>query len=193
MTTRAGLACLSLTLAALAGCTSSPPAPPEILQSPVASTSTDVPDTSGVIPRFTNDIWPAVVACNGACDQGGARHAKFTKIVVPGLDADHYGRLRDAVQKLGTVQEADQSQGGIYRDDELRLADTALTALDPPSAVLQVCYSFTARSNPAGSQQPKLEPATSEATVELRKTDNWYLYSITNDHVVPGCPASPKA
>lgn len=146
-----------------------------------------------VIPRFTNDIWPAVVACNGACDQGGARHAKFTKIVVPGLDAGHYGSLRDAVQKLGTVQEAGQSHGGIYRDDELHLADTSLTALNPPTAVLQVCYSFTARSNPAGSQQPKLEPAASEATVELRKTDNWYLYSITNDHVVPGCPASPKA
>ncbi|WP_237082083.1 hypothetical protein [Mycobacteroides abscessus] len=192
MTTRAGLACLSLTIAALAGCTSSPSAPPQILQSPVASTSTNVPDTNGVIPRFNNDIWPAVVACNGACDQGGARHAKFMKIVVPDLDAGHYGSLRDAVQKLGTVQEADQSHGGIYRDDELRLTDTSLTALNPPSAVLQVCYSFTARSNPAGSQQPKLEPTTSEATVELRKTDNWYLYSITNDHVVQGCPASPK-
>lgn len=193
MTTRAKLACLPLTLVALAGCTSSPSAPSEILQSPVASTSTNVPDTNGVIPRFTNDIWPAVVACNGACDQGGARHAKFMKIVVPELDADHYGQLRDAVHELGTVQEADESRGRIYRDDDLHLADAALTALNPPSTVLHVCYTYTADTRRTLKDPPNLKPFASEATVELRKTDNWYLYSITDDHVVPGCPASPKA
>lgn len=193
MTTRARLACLPLTLVALAGCTSSPSAPSEILQSPVASTSTDVPDTNGVIPRFTTDIWPAIVACNGACDQGGARQAKFMKIVVPELDAGHYGQLRDAVHELGTVQEADESRGRIYRDDDLHLSDTALTALNPPSAVLHVCYTYTADTRRTLKDPPNLKPFASEATVELRKTDNWYLYSITDDHVVPDCPASPKA
>lgn len=193
MTTRARLACLPITLVALAGCTSSPSAPSEILQSPVASTSTNVPDTNGVIPRFTNDIWPAIVACNGACDQGGARHAKFMKIVVPELDADHYGQLRDAVHELGTVQEAGESRGRIYRDDDLHLSDTALTALNPPSALLHVCYTYTADTRRTLKDPPNLKPFASEATVELRKTDNWYLYSITDDHVVPECPASPKA
>lgn len=194
MTARTRLACLSLTLAALTGCTSPPPAPPsEILQSPVASTSTNVPDTNGVIPRFTNYIWPAVVACNGACDQGGARYAKFIKIVVPSLEADQYGRLRDAVHELGTVQKADESQGRIYRDDDLHLSDTALTALNPPSAVLQVCYTYTADTRRTLKDPPNLKPFASEATVELRKTDNWYLYAITDDHVVQGCSGSPKA
>lgn len=193
MTTRARLACLPITLVALAGCTSSPSAPSEILQSPVASTSTNVPDTNGVIPRFTNDIWPAIVACNGACDQGGARHAKFMKIVVPELDAGHYGQLRDAVHELGTVQEAGESRGRIYRDDDLHLSDTAQTALNPPSALLHVCYTYTADTRRTLKDPPNLKPFASEATVELRKTDNWYLYSITNDHVVPGCSASPKA
>ncbi|MBE5408032.1 Uncharacterised protein [Mycobacteroides abscessus subsp. abscessus] len=193
MTTRARLACLPITLVALAGCTSSPSAPSEILQSPVASTSTNVPDTNGVIPRFTNDIWPAIVACNGACDQGGARHAKFMKIVVPELDAGHYGQLRDAVHELGTVQEAGESRGRIYRDDDLHLSDTALTALNPPSALLHVCYTYTADTRRTLKDPPNLKPFASEATVELRKTDNWYLYSITDDHVVPECPASPKA
>lgn len=194
MTTRRRLACLSLPLVALAGCTTAPSSPQsDVEPSPVASTATNVPDTNGVVPRFTNDIWPAVVACNGACDQGGARYSKFMKIVVPDLDADHYGRLRDAVRELGTVQEADESQGRIYRDDDLRLADTAVTALNPPSAVLQVCYTYAADTRRTIKDPPDLKPYASEATFELRKTDNWYLYAITNDHVVQGCPAaSPK-
>ncbi|AMU68071.1 hypothetical protein B9M83_01455 [Mycobacteroides abscessus] len=134
-----------------------------------------------------------MVACNGACDQGGARHAKFMKIVVPELDAGHYGQLRDAVHELGTVQEAGESRGRIYRDDDLHLSDTALTALNPPSALLHVCYTYTADTRRTLKDPPNLKPFASEATVELRKTDNWYLYSITDDHVVPECPASPKA
>ncbi|MBN7353347.1 hypothetical protein D2E46_21335 [Mycobacteroides abscessus] len=134
-----------------------------------------------------------MVACNGACDQGGARYVKFMKIVVPDLDADQYGRLRDAVHELGTVQKADESQGRIYRDDDLHLSDTALTALNPPSAVLRVCYTYTADTRRRLKDSPNPKPFASEATVELRKTDNWYLHSITNDHVVPGCPTSSKA
>lgn len=154
---------------------------------PVATTT--VADTQGVIPRFTNDIWPAINAYNSDIGQGSPGYQQLIKISAE-LNADQYGKLHEAAQKLGTVREPDQTQGGSSRDGELHLASADLTALNPPGATLQVCYTFTALSYPTDWEHPKREPAASEATVELHKTDNWYLYSITNNHVVPGCQSS---
>ncbi|QSM91963.1 hypothetical protein I3U44_24270 [Mycobacteroides abscessus subsp. bolletii] len=98
-------------------------------------------------------------------------------------------RLEESVQRLGTVRDADQTHGLIDRDREvgLTLADTALTALDSSKATLQMCYTYIANVYGAIGDPPAKNPGASEATVELRKADNWYLNAITNDHVVPGC------
>jgi hypothetical protein len=61
---------------------------------------------------------------------------------------------------------AHPSQGGSERDGSgLRLADTKVTALNPPTAALQVCYTFTAQSYQGG--QPVQTPTTSAAHFEL--------------------------
>jgi hypothetical protein len=59
-----------------------------------------------------------------------------------------------------------------------------------PNATVQVCYTFTAVSYPSDAAHPRYAPAASEADFDLRKTANWYLNAITNDHVVPGCGAT---
>ncbi|OHU30937.1 hypothetical protein BKG76_04325 [Mycobacteroides franklinii] len=174
----------------LAGCqTHSQTAEPTL--TPVATTT--VTDTLGVIPRFTNDIWPAINVYNGAPGQNSPGDRQFIKIKAKDIGQDASRRLEEAARKLGVVQEGGQVQPHIMRDGQgLRLADVALSALNSPSAVLQVCYTYTADTRRTIKDPPDLKPFSSEATVELRKTDNWYLYAITNDHVVQGCPASPK-
>lgn len=172
----------------LAGCqTHSQTTEPTL--TPVATTT--VTDDLGVIPRFTNDVWPAINVYNGAPGQNSPGDRQFIKIEAKGMGQDAYRRLEDAVRKLGVVQEGDQVQPHVMRDGQgLHLADVALSALNSPQAILQVCYTYTADTRYSISDAPDLKPFASEATVELRKTDNWYLYAISNDHVVPGCSSS---
>lgn len=157
---------------------------------PVATTT--VTDSQGVIPRFTNDIWPAMEGYR-APGQGSPADRRFVAILDKEMSADKVTAVSDASQRLGVVQEADQTHPLVMRDGQgLHLADVALSALDSPKAIIQICYTYTADTRYSITDPPAPKPFASEATVELRKTDNWYLYSITNDHVVPGCPTSPK-
>lgn len=189
--------CALVAVAALlaAGCQ-----PPSRTSEPTPVATTTVADTQGVIPRFTNDIWPAINAYNSDVSQGSPGYQQWTGIIAE-LDADQYGQLRGATQKLGTVREADQTHSSIHQNGEgLFLADTSLAALDSAKATLQICYTYTA-STRRTINDPRIEtPAASEATVELRKKYDpelrkkvdWYLSAITDDHVVPGCSASSK-
>ncbi len=186
---------LAVTLVA-ASCAAAPtPTNTEPAVEPAVSTVAPqpVPDTSGVMPRFTNDIWPAVSAYNGNPQQNGNEDRAYLKIIVPGMPFEAWRDLRQAVQSLGIVREGDQTQSGIYRDGNgLRLADTALTSLNEGAATLTICYTYTAVTQRTINDQSQA-PAASEATIGLVKDNGtWYLYSITNDHVVQGCPASPK-
>ena len=180
----------------VAACNTPSPSPVDEL-TPVATTT--VTDTQGVISRFTNAIWPAISAYNSDISQGSPGNHQYLKIIAPELkrdeaQVDQYGNLRSAVQKLGTVQEGSQTQPHIMRDGAgLHLVDTALTALDSSKATLQVCYTFTADTRRTINDPTDTKPFASEATVELRKTDNWYLYALSDDHVVAGCSASSKA
>lgn len=138
-------------------------------------------DTDGVIARFTNDLWPAIDACNGVCDQGGENYVWLHQMYAPNADPG----LRHAVQGLGQADRDSVMAGNPFRDtDGLRLGSAVLTALDPPVATLRVCYTYSLTDR-YHAMPP--QPTASEITVELSKTDAWYLHSITNDHVVPGC------
>lgn len=140
-------------------------------------------DTDGIIARFTNDIWPAINAKNGVvAAQGGPEDRQFHQIVDKGAYPD------DAVLGLGQASRDSVMSGNPYRDPAvgLRLGSVAVTALNPPMATLKVCYTYSLVNQ--GRTTPP-QPAASEITVELHKTDAWYLRSITDDHVVPGCGA----
>jgi hypothetical protein len=178
----------------LVGCHSSHPSA-EANTAPHPAAPPTIADTEGVIPRFTQDIWPVVESYNahpGQGNPGGINPAyeQFTKITDKGLDAEGWNRLSAAVHHLGTVQEMDETHGDIGRDASgLHLADTRLVVETPDNAKLDICYTYTAESYQG--QRPVHTPGASEATVELHKTDNnWYLRSITNDHVVPNCPTA---
>jgi hypothetical protein len=156
-----------------------------------------VSDTDGVVARFTNDIWPAINAYNGVvAAQGGRADRQFHAIIDPSLrsadDVDTltaYASLRDAVQGLGQASRDSVMSGNPFRDPRvgLRLGSAVLTALNPPVATLKVCYTYSLIDHDHAMPP---QPAASEITVKLHKTDAWYLHSITNNHVVPSCPAS---
>ncbi|MBS9535693.1 hypothetical protein KIH27_19080 [Mycobacterium sp. M1] len=139
-------------------------------------------DTDGVIVRFTKDLWPAIAACNGVCDQGGKNYVRLHQLYDPNADPG----LRQAVQGLGQADRDSVMSGNPFRDmDGIRLGSAVLTALNPPTAALKVCYTYTLTLGADNPMPP--QPTASEVTVELHKTDAWYLHSITNDHVVSSC------
>jgi hypothetical protein len=163
----------------------------------VVSTAAPGPGTDAsrqeVLQRFTNDIWPAVVAYNGeGPSQGGPGNKRWAAITDQGINPDAWNALRDTVHHLGVVSDGDNTHGPVTASDALRAVDTHMSALDPPNATLQVCYTYTAVSYPSDAAHPQYSPAASEADFHLHKTDNWYLNAITNDRVVPGCQA-PQA
>jgi hypothetical protein len=146
-------------------------------------------ERQAVLQRFTTGIWPAVEGYNAHPSQGGPEYNQYLTVIDKNLDTGNWDALRTAVHHLGVVGEADETQGGSERDGSgLRLADTRVAALNPPTAVLQVCYTFTALSYQG--DQPVRTPTTSAAHFELHKADNWYLNAITNDQVVPNCSAA---
>lgn len=170
---------------------------PESGASVVSVVSTSAPnpgmdtERQEVLRRFTHDIWPAVVAYNGeGPSQGGPGYKRWVSITSQGMDTNAWNSLRNAVQHLGVVRDGDDKQGPVMASGALQAADTQVTALDPQNATVRVCYTYTAVSYPSDVAHPQYAPAASEADFHLRKTDNWYLHSITNDHVVPGCPSS---
>jgi hypothetical protein len=178
----------------LVGCHSSHP-PAGASPAPRPADPPPVADTEGVIPRFTQDIWPAVEDYNAGPGQGNPggvnpAYTRYVAVVDKGLDAEGWNRLSAAVRHLGTVQEMDETHGDIGIDASgLHLAGTRLVVETPDNARLNICYTYTAESYQG--QRPVHPPTASEATVALHKTDNnWYLRSITNDHVVPRCPAA---
>lgn len=148
-----------------------------------------IPDTDGVLQRFTKDIWPAMEEYRFP-GQGGPQYARYLQIVDKDLPAERWNALHAADESLGVVWHDRQKRETFnFPVGDLHLADVSLTSLHPPAATLVICFTFDAlRSEMTGQTR---EAAASEATIELRKTDTWYLHAITDDHRVPGCGA-PK-
>lgn len=163
----------------------------------VVSTASPDPGTDPanreVLQRFTNDIWPAVVAYSGeGPSQGGPGNKRWSAITDPTLNLDAWNALRDATHHLGVVSDGDATHGPVAASDALHASNAHVTALNPPDATIQVCYTYTAVSYPSDAAHPEYSPAASEADFHLHKTDNWYLHAITGVHTVPGC-ANPSA
>jgi hypothetical protein len=134
-----------------------------------------------VLQRFTADIWPAVAGYNAHPSQGGPAYDQYLTVIDKDLNTAQWNALRTALHHLGVVHEPGETQGGSQRDSSgLRLADTWVTALDPPTTTLQVCYAFTAVTY--RGDQPVRTPTASKANFELHKTDAWYLDAITGNH-----------
>lgn len=162
---------------AVAGCS-----PGQPTFTPVATTH-DVPrDTSGIAARFTNDIWPAIK------EYSHYQYAtnKLRAIVDPAvLDDD---KIADSAEALGGSGYDNAIKVMHYADDR-RLISTNVTAINGGTATVIACYSYTYIVD-VGATDKKEEPRSSEATMELVNIDNlWYLHAITDDHVVPDCPA----
>lgn len=183
-------ALLAATVALVAGGCSSASAPIEATSHAVpASTISTAPDADGVLPRFENEIWPVVNAYNGHPQQNAKDERAFIAVLVPDLPFEAHRNVTLAARAMGNVGPPDQLENKPARDENgIRLVETALTALSVQSSTIQTCYTYTT----AMWDPTKPPPMFSEATFELRKTDNWYVYSITNDHVVQGCPDSSK-
>lgn len=184
-----------LLITALASCTATeaPKTTPPTGASPVASTSTvSPPDTDGVVARFTKDIWPALEGYR-APGQGSPSYRRYLTVVDPGLDGPAWNALFESGVALAKVHyNAETGAVESFPTGPLTLADASLTGLDVPTATLTICYTYTAVTQRTINDQSQA-PAASEATIGLIKDNGtWYLHSITNDHVVQGCSASPK-
>lgn len=90
---------------------------PQVDQPTPVATTVTVVDSQGVVPRFTNEIWPAINAYNSDTPQGSPGYQQYIKVISPGMDTETWTRLRSAVQGLGTVREADQTRSSIVRDE----------------------------------------------------------------------------
>lgn len=134
-----------------------------------------------IIARFTNDIWPAVEGYR-LYAQGSPESKRFWSVVEPGEASTVHAAGID----LGVVMGADNVPI-TFRVGPLRLAHTTVTSIDATDATVVACYTYT--SVPHNHPADPGAAAASEATFALHKTDDWYLHSITDDHVVPGCGA----
>lgn len=177
---------------ALTGC-SKPNESAQATAAPADSTTTSQPvsvspeASNEVLARFKQEIWPAIDAYNQNPFQGSPEAGRLSAVIDKGLAATEWSRVRDGVQRLGHLGPASAAEG------QLTLVGTSVAAItqsNTPTATLEVCYTYTLATDSNDPPSTKRESAASEATVELRKTDNWYLYGITNDHVVPGCSSS---
>lgn len=149
-------------------------------------------DTDGIIARFTRDIWPAVEGYRFIGGQDSDRARKFRAITDSSSPVDH-----DKVISLGKVTNADGvivsspvNHFGAAGDQGLHLASASLSDHKDSSASVVACYTYTETFTPIGGEAPETRPGASEATFILRKTDNWYLSDIVNDHAVADCQSS---
>jgi hypothetical protein len=159
------------------------------------STSTNEPakatptlNNQQIINRLTRDIWPAVSLYNSQPTQGSEGAQKFHAIVAP--DTGGADGLRDAVQSLGQQRQYDAQTQTTHSNDGLTVAHADVQASQGNTATLDVCYTYT-HFWYVNVQDMQHAPGASQATVQLVNVNNiWYLNDITNDHVVPSCPAS---
>jgi hypothetical protein len=146
-------------------------------------------DQPNVVDRYTRDIWPAVAAYNADHAQGGPASQAFTATLAPDMNADQFGKLRDAAQALGRMWEHDQGAQTTHYNDGLHLSTVDTQNITSETATLDVCYTYTHYwyVDIADTHQA---PGASEAIFGMsNQGGSWLLGSISNDHVVPSCPS----
>ncbi|WP_105294549.1 hypothetical protein [Mycolicibacter virginiensis] len=145
------------------------------------------------VNRLTNDIWPAVSLYNLQPSQSSPGAVQFSAVIDPHLRSGDagaaYTELRSVARQLGRQGEYDPQTRTTHGNDGMTVAHVDVQSVHNDVATLNVCYTYTHSwyENIADTQRG---PGASEATVGLVNVDNtWYLHSITDDHVVPGCGA----
>jgi hypothetical protein len=143
-----------------------------------------------IINRLTHDIWPAVSKFNGQPTQESAGAEQFHAIVDPNMRATgSYMELRESIKGLGQQGQYDPQTQTTHSNDGLTVARADVQSVQGDAATLDVCYTYT-HNWYIDIRNTQHAPGASDATVQLVNVDNtWYLRSITNDHVVPGCPS----
>ena len=169
----------------LAGCSSPGPdkSPPK----------TGVFQDSQLIHRFTTVIWPTIMTYRfyGQGDpqtplKPGSDRDKFNAVIDEAADRD----VKFEAEKIGEVLDSKGIAAG--ETDHVALANTTVASLSESDAAVVACYTydFTARSEWPHSHDHAV-PAASDVTFSLHRgeTHEWLVRRISDDHVVPGCPA----
>lgn len=146
-----------------------------------------------IVDRFTTDIWPAIVGRNHFDGQNSPKDNRFHSVLDPNVNQTNgdYGRLMDAVEKLGQIRltrEQNSNNEGLNLN---RVKLDAITPAEPTIATLTVCYTYTHVWDDYVNGQDNLrEQAASEVNIELNKapgTATWMLHKVFGDRVVPAC------
>lgn len=169
---------IAFALLALAGCTRDY----QTESRPIVTTA-DVPQNPAIIARFTNEIWP--VMNQYSPDQAGM--TRLSRVVDPNLPPDALnGSIGAALIDMLRGSDNDYRSGP-------KVSNVSIDAMDSNKAKLNVCYAYghTRYQSANDLNLNNLTPESSEANIELARVNNvWYLHSITNDHVVPGCTSN---
>ena len=139
---------------------------------------------------FTGTIWPAITAYHNSQTQTSPGSVALGQVTDPQLRGQDWAALRTAAGALGRNGEYDSATQTSHQSMGLQLGGVTVNAAAGGTASLDVCYTYTHYWS-VGAGNTEQAPGASEATFGLTSQGNtWYLRSITNDHVVPGCPAN---
>lgn len=166
-------------------------APTTTTETKPVATTTAISDPA-LTTRFTKVLWPTIMDYRyyGQGDPQsppgpGSDMAKFKAVIAPGVAGD----IKHQAQGIGEVLGPDGVELG--QTDKVTLANTSITDLKGSDATVLVCYTydFTARSEYPHTND-RAVPGASEVTFTLRKTNDWLVSDIANNHTVPDCQSS---
>ncbi|MFD6196701.1 hypothetical protein ACFWE3_08350 [Mycobacteriaceae bacterium NPDC060252] len=157
---------------------------------PVATT-TAISDPA-LIARFTKVLWPTIMDYRyyGQGDPQsppgpGSDMAKFNAVLAPGAVVN----IKHRAQGIGEVLGPDGVTLG--ETGNVNLANASIAEVEGSDATVLACYTydFTARSEYPHTNDHAV-PGASEVTFTLRKTNDWLVSDIANNHTVPDCQSS---
>ena len=145
-----------------------------------------------IIASFTATIWPAIAAYHNSQTQTSPGSVALSRVIDPELRGDERGALRAAAGGLGrnSPSDYDSATRTSHSSLGLQLGGVTVTSADSHTATLDVCYTYTHFWDQQVNNTQQA-PGASQALVGLTNADGtWTLHNITDDHVVPGCPAN---
>ncbi|CPV57035.1 hypothetical protein [Mycobacteroides abscessus] len=166
-------------------------APTTTTETKTVATTTAISDPA-LTARFTKVLWPTIMDYR-YYGQGDPQSppgpnsdmAKFKAVLAPGATVD----IKHRAQGIGEVLGPDGVELG--ETNNVNLANTSITELKGSDATVLACYTydFTARSEYPHTNDHAV-PGASEVTFTLRKTTDWLVSDIANNHTVPDCQPS---
>ena len=139
---------------------------------------------------FTGTIWPAITAYHNSQTQTSPGSVALGQVTDPQLRGQDWAALRTAAGALGRNGEYDSATQTSHQSMGLQLGGVTVNAAAGGTASLDVCYTYTHFWDQQVNNTQQA-PGASQALVGLTNADGtWTLHNITDDHVVPGCPAN---